>query len=334
MSMTVLQHVQTRDFLSRGGLIFAVAQVDLGTYATNGILLAREDIIGVGGDIKGVFVIAQNGGYVYEYIPSTGKLKMYRSAGFTPSGTIAVSMTDGSRVTSYAPGGGDIKGSANTDVGIASGTLPTNGNLLSTLAASNNTTAFTLALQPDVSRNVSISHKNTNVGASTGNAVTHVITGTYRGAAQTENISFSALELTSTAQNEVATKYGSKPFDTITSITNPTAQPSGWEHAAGPGSKLGLPSLLDTPAEADVLKITVNAANMSPSGIVSTTNNTVNVGAISDNADVGIVYTEDYDGAAGTAAFTGTAVIAGALVEVANGVSLTAVDPTLFVIAT
>lgn len=193
-------------------------------------------------------------------------------------------------VVGYAPGGGDVKGSANTDVGIASGTLPTNGALLSNLAAANNTTAFTLALQPDFPRNISISFKNINAGASTGNAVDVVIVGTWRGAAQTETISFTALELTSTAQNEVATKYGSKPFSTITSITPSAAQPANWQHGAGPGSKIGLPTDLTTPVEADVVKITKNAANLAVTGLVDTTNMTVNVGALTDGDDVSIMY--------------------------------------------
>ncbi|MFN7930337.1 MAG: hypothetical protein U0Y68_20895 [Blastocatellia bacterium] len=190
----------------------------------------------------------------------------------------------------YSPGGGDIKGSANTDVGIASGTLPTNGALLSTLAAANNTTAFTIAAQPDVPRNVSISCKNTNAGASTGNAVDFVIVGTFRGAAQTETISFTALQLTSTAQNEVANKYGSKPFDSITSITPSAAQPANWQHAAGVGSKIGLLVDLLTPATADVIKLTKNAANLSTSGIVDATNMTVNFGTLSDGDDVAVIY--------------------------------------------
>jgi hypothetical protein len=198
--------------------------------------------------------------------------------------------------------GGDIKGSVTVDVGIASGTLPTNGALLSTLASAANTTNFTIAVSPDRGRNVSISFKNTNVGASTGNAVSCVITGTWRGAAQTETISFTQLELTSTAQNEVATKFGSKPFDTVTSITLPVAQPANWQHAAGVGSKIGLPENLKTPIEADVQKITKNAANLAVTGLVDTTNMTVNLGTLSDGDDFEIVYLV----AAGTSSFVST----------------------------
>lgn len=184
---------------------------------------------------------------------------------------------------------GDIKGAVSTDVGIAAGTLQTNGQLLSTLAAADNTTAFTIALQPDIPRNIGIAFKNTNAGASTGNATNVVIVGAFRGAAQTETISFTALELTSTAQNEVATKYGVKPFDSITSITPSAAQPANWQHAAGPGSKLGLPVSTDNSAEADILKLFKNAANLAVTGTYST-NETIAFGTLADGDDISVIY--------------------------------------------
>lgn len=200
--------------------------------------------------------------------------------------------------SSYAPLG--VDGSANTDIGIASGTLPVNGAIVSILAAANNTTAFTIANQPDIPRNVSISLKNTNVGASTGNAVSFVIVGTFRGAAQTETISFTALELTSTAQNEVATKYGSKPFTAITSITPSAAQPANWQHAAGEGSKLGLPLTPVNNTESDITSITVNGVTVAVTGTFSSTNQTVNVGTLVDGDNVVINYNAGGSIATGT----------------------------------
>lgn len=194
----------------------------------------------------------------------------------------------GNSLVNYAQG--DIKGSKTTDIGIASGALQTNGNLLSTLAAANNTTAYTIALQLDIARNIGIAMKNTNVGASTGNAFNAVIVGTFRGAAQTETISFTALELTSTAQNEVATKYGSKPFDSITSITPSAAQPAGWEHGVGPGSKLGLPTDPANNLESDIVHLFKNAADLAKTGLYSTTNKTVNFGTLADADDIAVEY--------------------------------------------
>lgn len=214
-----------------------------------------------------------DGGYQFKYNTATSALQVFRGAG--------------SAINIYAES--DIKGSVSADVGIASGTLPTNGQLWSTLADAAVLTAFTIALQPDISRNVSISLKNTVAGASTGNATTFTIVGTFRGAAQTDTVSFTALELTSTAQNEVATKHSVKPFDSITSITPSVAQPASWQHSAGPGSKPGLPTPTATNAEADLIKLTKNAANLSPTGLYST-NQTVDFGVLADGDDISIEY--------------------------------------------
>lgn len=228
------------------------------------------------------------------FIPVNQFLGVQQKA-FTPVYTA----TDGSTIYTYTPGGGDIKGAPAADVAIASGSLPTNGQLLSSLADAANTTPFTIALQPDIPRNIGVAFKNTNLGGSTGNATTINIIGTFRGAAQTDAITFSALELTSTAQNEVAMKYGTKPFDSITSITPTAAQPANWQHAAGPGCKIGLPVQPDTNAESDIIKLTKSAANLAITGTFSSTNQTVNFGAISDNDDISVIYAADYDGAAG-----------------------------------
>ena len=84
--------------------------------------------------------------------------------------------------------------------------------------------------------------------------------------------------------------YGSKPFDTVTAITITNAGAATLSAGMGFGSKLGLYSDLLTPLEADVLKLTKTAVDLSPSGIVDTTNMTVNFGALSDGNDVAIVY--------------------------------------------
>lgn len=214
-----------------------------------------------------------DGGYSFKYNVVTGKLQVFRGAG--------------APIFVYSQG--DIKGSVSADVPIASGVLPTNGQLWSTLADAANTTAFTIALQPDFARNVSISLKNTVAGASTGNAVSFAIVGTFRGVAQTDSVAFTALELTSTAQNEVATKHGVKPFDTITSITPSAAQPASWQHAAGPGSKIGIPVPSATNAEADLIKLTKNAAALAVTGLYST-NQTVDFGILADGDDIAIEY--------------------------------------------
>jgi hypothetical protein len=246
------------------------------SYATSGeSLLARH----IGLSVIDSLHVYPKSGYSFEYNYVTGLLKAN-----------AISGAGATTQLNYVPGGGDIKGSVTTDVGIAAGTLQTNGSLISSLADAEVTTTMTIAVNPDVGRNISVSFKNTVAGASTGNATGCVITGTFRGAAQTETISFTALELTSTAQNEVATKYGSKPFDTVTSVTNPVAQPASWQHAVGIGSKIGLPVDPANNVEADLIKLTKNAADLAITGLYDATNKTVNFGTLADGADISILY--------------------------------------------
>lgn len=216
-----------------------------------------------------------DGGYRYKYNPATGKLQVFRGAG--------------SPIQVYAES--DIKGSANTDA-VGAGayiTIPTNGNLISSLAAADNTTAFTIALQPDVPRNVCILVKDATGGSVDGNAADYVIVGTFRGAAQTETISFSAANVATMGNGNIAAKYGSKPFDSITSITPSAAQPTGFQHGVGPGSKIGLPTPTATNAEADIVKLTKNAADLAKTGLYST-NQTVNFGTLADGDDVSVEF--------------------------------------------
>lgn len=231
--------------------------------------------------------------YRFKWNPATGKLLVYRSG---PGG-----------IQTYTQG--DIKGSANTDATGAGNyiTIPTNGALISTLAASDNTTAFTIAVQPDIPRNISVLIKDATGGNVNGNAADYVIVGTFRGAAQTETISFSVLELTTMSNGNIAIKYGSKPFDSITSITPSAAQPTGFQHGIGPGSKLGLPWDLATPAEGDIIKLFKNAADLAKTGLYSA-NKTVNFGVLADGDD-----------------FSVEANTAGGMVEVANTADLSAV---------
>ena len=196
----------------------------------------------------------------------------------------------------YAPV--DVRGAENVDVPIAGGTLPTNGGYINNLEAADNTTAFTLDAQPDYPRNVVIAYKNTVAGASTGNAVSVVIVGTFRGAAQTETISFTALELTSTAQNEVAAKYGVKPFDTITSITPSAAQPADWQHAAGLGTLFGLTTPTLNNDAADIIEVLVQGAPVTIT--YDATYGTVDTGDLSDDDDVQITYEATGEAGGGT----------------------------------
>jgi hypothetical protein len=186
----------------------------------------------------------------------------------------------------------DIKGSANTDFVGAGGytTLPTNGALLSTLAAADNLTAFTIAVNPDIGRNVGLVIKDATGGNVDGNASAYAIVGLFRGIAQTETISFTAPNLATMSNGNVAVKYGAKPFDSITSVTPTIAQPAGFQHALAIGSLIGLPQDPANNLEADIIKLTKNAADLSKTGLYSTTNKTVNFGVLADGDDISAEY--------------------------------------------
>lgn len=199
-------------------------------------------------------------------------------------------------VFTYDPG--TIKGSANTDSeNVDSASAPTESTYISTAATFTTIGeggTLVLAHQPDVSRNVMITILNDtggNLNLFQG-VTTFAVVGTFRGVAQTENITF-----TSTSGNKAVApapdyryKYGVKPFDTITSITVTNIGAGTLKVTAGLGSKLGLPRSPNPAVDASMLKVTVNAADLPVAGITDFTNQTVNVGAVSDNATVDIEY--------------------------------------------
>ena len=204
----------------------------------------------------------------------------------------------------YVPGGGDIKGATNpagTEGNADQNAAPVNSQLL--LAETSFTTlagTMTPTAQPDLPRNIMITIRN-NSGGSLDlfqGTTTFLITGTdVNGAALTESVT-----LVSTSGNKAVanTKYryvqGVKAFKTVTSDAITNAPAGGLLGSLGVGTRIGLPSPLQTPAVADVKQITVNAAPVTPSatvanaGGVDTTNNTVNAGTLADGADVAITF--------------------------------------------
>jgi len=195
----------------------------------------------------------------------------------------------------------DIKGSANTDAVTADGAaLPTNGALVVTAVTQGDIATalgeLTVAASPDVARNVCFCVTNDSGGALTlfVGAVTLHIVGTYKGAAQTEDISITVTDAQKTIANgKFRYKYGNKPFDTITAITQPAyatdAMAATLKISVGLGSKVALYDTLLDPASAAVFKITVNGADQAVTG-VDTTYNTVNLGTLTDNDDAVITY--------------------------------------------
>lgn len=280
---------------------------NLGTYATSGVAVTANQV-GLG-TLESLLVYPA-AGYVFEFVPSTLMIKAYRSA--------AISASSG--IETYSPGGGDIKGSANTNsANTDAASAVTNYALLLALDTFTNFAGtMTPTAQVDVGRNIAVTIKNDSGDALDlyEGITTFAVTGTWRGAAQTENITLTSTSGNkSVANSKFRVVYGSKPFSTVTSIAITNGPAGALKGALGIGSKIGLYQDLATPLEADVIKITKNAANLSPSGIVDTTNMTVNLGTLADGDDVGIVY---------KIATTSSGAQA-ALAEVTAGVSLSGV---------
>lgn len=230
--------------------------------------------------IPDLVLASPKSGILFEYDYTNKKLKaIYPKAGGVYSTMV----------------GSDIKGSANTDSENAdAASEPTNGHAVAAAAAvSGGAWTHGAITNPDMGRNVGVVINNPTGGALNlyVGVMTFTITGTWRGAAQTETITF-----TSTNGNKAVAnakwryKYGVKPFDTVTNFTLDNVPDNALTIALGLGSKIGLYNDLYTPTEADVVKITKNAANLSPSGIVGTTYMTVNLGTLADGDDFTIAY--------------------------------------------
>lgn len=227
-----------------------------------------------------------SGGYAYEPIISasgtTVAIKVITGGG-----------GGGSQQVIYP--GIDIKGSQNTpSPNVDAGASPTNGALLKALDTFTNYAGIIVpTINPDRPRNIAIVIANDSGGPLDlfEGVTTFTIQGTYLGFGQIEQVT-----LTSTAVNKTVADtrfryiYGTKPFTTITQVGISNAPAGALKASLGIGSLMGLPSLLKTPAEADVTNITKNGAFVPVAGLVNTANNTVNLNPLVDGDDFEITF--------------------------------------------
>src|SRR5512137_877866 len=119
-------------------------------------------------------------GYIYKWDNTNRKIRIYRG-----------SMGG---IYTYSPGGGDIKGAtspAGTEGAADQAAAPVNSALLVT-AALWSVTPWVIAAQPDIARNLMITVINDSGGPLDlyEGTTTYAIVGTFRGAAQTENLTW------------------------------------------------------------------------------------------------------------------------------------------------
>jgi hypothetical protein len=155
---------------------------------------------------------------------------------------------------------------------------------------------MTIAAQPKVPCNVRIAQSNA-AGANPANstATVYTVTGTFNGKAQIETITIPAA--VSLATNKGLVVGGLKPFDTITSIVATAAPTTGFSHAAGPGTILGLPTAPANGVYTDVKLITRLGNIITPvtgappgAGRLNASLDGVDVGDITANDDILVKY--------------------------------------------
>jgi hypothetical protein len=275
------------------GIFSMRAQIEKGLWMVTGTM-AFDSSYPAGGEpfptlstygvekVIGMDIFSQNG-YDFRYDAATNKVVVQAAPGVQSMG--------------YS----DIKGSANTESHNAdAAALPTNGSILVVpITQTDLRTALgvctVVATQPDVPRNICLCVSNDSGGPLNlyEGSTSFTVVGTYRGAPQTEIIG-----ITSTGANKAIANtpkyrytYGSKPFSTVTSITQGDVaedMAGGLKIQFGLGSKLGLPSSIA--AAADVTTLSKDGAKLATAGIVDATNMTINYGTLADGADVAAWY--------------------------------------------
>lgn len=250
------------------------------SYPTNGEAMDLSVYFPVA--LKGV-LFEETTGYRFEYDYTAKKVKVYSKV----AKPVILNFTR------------SVKGSANTDSENADQAAePTNGHSIAAAAAvAAGAWAPGALTQPGTARNVGIVINNPTGGGLNlyEGAMKVTVTGTWRGAAQTEDITF-----TSTAGNKAVAaakfryKYGLKPFDTVTACVVDHVPADALTIAIGPGSSIGLPTDLLTPVEADVVKVSKQMLNIAVTGVVDTTNMTFKFGTLADSDIITIDYKAGY----------------------------------------
>lgn len=297
MSVTVVQKDCRDPYMTIRGVTFD------SSYPTGGEALTASDL---GWSQIGSCWAQSKGGLSFEYDVLNAKILAYLGA------------TDSSGTFSFSPGGGDLKGA--TAITGVMGTADQAADAVNagtwvayqTFTTIGATGAFgTITAQPGTARNAVVTVKNDSGGSLnlyTG-TMTVTVVGTFRGAAQTEAI---ACTLTggqvAVANSKFRAFAGSKPFDTITSVTGDATSftaiivaDGALKVGVGPGTLLGLPVAADTGTDADVVKATLSGASYSITGKTDWTNQTIATGTTADGFDFSVQYKVDADTVSGTA---------------------------------
>jgi hypothetical protein len=286
--VTVNLSQQGREFLGMGSRV-SMPSISFGngilTYPAGGVPMPALTALGMYKGIGRAWALPNGDGKDYVFDRANHKLKIYTRTG--------------GGLQTYNPGGGDIFGGVNTDsMLVDQAALPLNANFIDTLHAvlAGPAWAYSEDLEPDVARNLCITLKAAAAGSVIpAGTYTFTITGTFRGAVQTEAITFTFAGVEGTlAADQHRYKYGVKPFERITSVVITPAHlanlPVGLLIGVGVGTKLGLPGETLTNAEADILKIVNTGVDVAVAGKFDGTNKTIAMGTLANADNISIQY--------------------------------------------
>lgn len=306
MSITI--NSKTHDVFGNQTACLANIALD-SAYVTGGYDFNPEALLGIH-KVESA-LIGPVDGHIFKYDDTNKKLLAYKSA-------VSVQQVCHS-----------VKGSANTDAETADGAgLPTNGALVCAAETQANIVTalgvLTVAASPDISRNVCVCITNDSGGALNMyvGATSFLITGTYKGAVQTETITLTVTNAQKAiADSKYRYKYGLKPFTTVTAVTQPNyavdKMGDALKISVGLGSKIALISTPVTPAAADIFHADIKGTAYDPTALLDTTYNTLNLATLTDADDFMLEYNaQGYSSG----------------VEVANGTDLSALTSVPIVV--
>lgn len=265
------------------------------TYPANGVPMPTYPSFGLTRNLKDILLSdpANASGLLVKYDKSNNKIRLYRSAAYSP--TFTGTAGTGSQIVTYSPGAGDILGSANTDAPNADqASKPTNADRVDTLhAVAAGAWTYSEDAEIDVPRNVAVCILNDSGGPLNlyEGVMTFAVTGTFRGAAQSENIT-----LTSSAGNKSVANtkyryvYGVKPFSTITSVVLDNKPDNDIKIGIGVGSKIGFLQDSYSGADADFYKLVKNGVDLALGSLADHTNKTINFDTLADGDEVSVSY--------------------------------------------
>jgi hypothetical protein len=249
MAVITLKIVRTQH-PARGGVSIVTADIEIsGLYEAGGFELYASQL-----GLKRINSLApvQNADYGAVWFPVDGEVYMGKIKLFADSSVSIGGASAGSEIVEDVIPMSVEGGNTNAVTGSA-GWPPDDATGYKEYADSTNidTAVSVFTTQPIYPTNLSIALRSVS-GTHDLTGISFAIVGTFNGAAQLSTITMPPVSL---AYGKYVLVYGTKPFDTITSVT-PTGGDTGLVYYVGAGAIVGLNRALATKSVADILKVT------------------------------------------------------------------------------